>query len=336
MISPQQLLWARIATGILALLIVNQAVGIQRLRRKAAKGRKWPSTKGEIIASNVQPYSVDDETGDERSCVSIGYSYAVKGKTYKGDRIGWSKKTIMPTPAALSLSARYPVGASVPVFHDPDKPGSSLLEPRGQGRSAAMMPMVLFLIVFSVIEISLLPLALLGYNPTTPGGMPLFGFFLPLAGLAMAIGGVLSYLRLRRMAVASRHWPKAPGKIISATVSTVHEHERGDTEGTISRTTKKYRADVQYAYRVGQLGFASAAITMGWTPLYGFARDAEAVVAKYPVGTKVDVYYDPENPEVAVLQPGSKDGVLTPLIFAIVFGVGSALFVWVFATMRFG
>jgi hypothetical protein len=336
MISPQQLLWARIATGILALLIVNQGVGLQRLRRKAANGANWPSTKGEIIGSDVKPYSVDRETGDDRSSVSIRYSYVVNGKTHKGERIGWGNRTVMLTPAAQSLSARYPVGASVPVFYDPGKPDSALLEPRGQSKSTAMMPIVLFLIVFCAIEISLLPLALLGYNPTTAGGMPLFGFLLPLAGFAMAIGGVVSYLRLRRMAVASRHWPKTAGKIVSAAVTTIRERDPSDSASAVDRTTKKYRADILYAYRVGQNGFVATAISMGWAPLYGLARDAEAVVAGYPAGAKVDVYYDPANPEIAVLQPDSKDGVLMPLIFALIFGVGSAAFVWVFATMRFG
>ena len=105
MISLQHLFWARIATGVLALLIVNQGVGLWRFRRKAANGRNWPSTKGIIIASDVQPYSVDRETGDARSSVSIGYSYAVQGKTYRGDRIGWGKRTVMLTAAAQSLSA---------------------------------------------------------------------------------------------------------------------------------------------------------------------------------------------------------------------------------------
>jgi len=335
MISPQHLFWARIATGVVALLIVNQGIGLWRFRRKAATGRNWPSTKGEIIASHVEPYSVDGETGDVRSGVTIRYSYAVGGKSYKGERIGWGNRTVMLTAAAQSLSARYPVGAAVPVFYDPAKPGSALLEPRGQGKSTEMTALVLFLIIFCVIEISLLPLALLGYNPATPGGMPLFGFFLPLAALAMAISGIVSYLRLRRTVVASRTWPKARGKIVAAAVSTVIERNPTDTGSTLNRTTKKYRADIQYTYRVGQRDFAAGAISLGWEPLYGFARDAEAVVAKYPAGANVDVSYDPANPERAVLEPDSKGGVLAPLIFAMIFGVGSAVFFWAFATLRF-
>lgn len=335
MISPQHLFWARIAAGVVALLIVNQVVGLQRFRRKAAKGLNWPSTMGKIIASDVEPYSTDDETGDTRSSVSIRYSYAVNAKTYRGDRVGWGKKTVLLTPAAQSLSERYPVGAAVPVFYDPAKPSSALLEPRGQSKSAEMTALVLFLIVFCVIEVSLLPLALLGYNPSLPNGMPFFGFFLPFAGFAMAISGVVSYLRLRRIIVASRTWPKAVGKIVAAAVSTIYERNSGDTESTLNRTTKKYRADVQYTYRVGQRDFAAAAITLGWAPLYGFARDAEAVVAKYPAGAEVDVYYDPANPELCMLEPESRGGVLAPLIFAMIFAVGSAVFVWAFATMRF-
>ena len=334
MISSEQLYWARIAAAVFALLIVNQGIGIWRFRRKASKGLKWPSTEGKIIASSVETTSVDQETRDERSSVSVSYSYAVDGKSYKGSRIGWGKKAVMLTPAAQTLSMRYPVGATVPVFYDPRKPGSSLLEPRARSNSVAMTAMTLFLIVFSAIEIGVLPLALLGYNPSTANGMPFFGFMLPLACIAVSVISFFSYFRLRRVVAASRHWPKAAGQIVSASVSTIYETPQVDTESTISRTTKKYRADIRYTYRVGQSDFSATALNLGGLPLYGFARDAEAVTAQYPVGTHVDVYHDPANPEVAILRPEDKGGTLSPLIFGAIFGVGGAIFLWAFATMQ--
>ncbi|MDR3373025.1 MAG: DUF3592 domain-containing protein, partial [Ancalomicrobiaceae bacterium] len=127
---------------------------------------------------------------------------------------------------------------------------------------------------------------------------------------------------------------RVDGKIVSATVSTVIQRDSRDTESTVSNTTLKYRANIRYVYTVAQRDFTSAAITLGWSPLYGSAEDAQAITARYPVGAHVDVYYDPGNPDAAVLQRGMKEGTLSPLILATMFGIGSAAFFWAFATMH--
>ena len=36
----------------------------------------------------------------------------------------------------------------------------------------------------------------------------------------------------------------------------------------------------------------------------GSAADASALAASYPVGRRVDIHYDPEHPELAVVRPG--------------------------------
>ncbi|MDR3487705.1 MAG: DUF3592 domain-containing protein [Bradyrhizobium sp.] len=339
MIDAEHLHWARIAAGILALLIANQGVGIWRYRRKTSHGLKWPWVEGTISTSTIEADDTDganDEADDAWSSVLISYSYAVNGKTYKGSRIIWGGKTVMPKPAAQILSTRYPVGASVRVFYDPRKPRSALLEPRHQGNSVAMSAMVLFLIVFSVIEIGLLPLAVLGYNPSTPGGVPLFAFFLPIVCGVVSIGSFWSYLQVRRMASASLNWPRVTGKVVSATVSTVNDRDSRDTGSTVNHTTTKFRANIHYTYSVAQCDYTSTAVTLGWTPLYGFRQDAQAVTSKYAVGTPVDVYYDPGNPYTAVLQPGMKDGTQSSLIFSAMFGGGGAIFFWAFAIMHTG
>jgi hypothetical protein len=331
MISPSQLMWARNGAGVLGLLIINQAVGIWRLRRRAAKGLNWPSADGVILTSSMEENPHDAESDDERCSVSISYSYAVAGKTYKGERIRWGGRTITAREAAEALVGKYPAGAHVRVFYDPQRPGSALLEPRDNSNVAAI---AVFLGVFCVIEIGLLPLAITGSNPTAANGLPFFGFFLPLAAIGVSIGGVVSYLQTRRKAAASLRWPKVSGSIVASDIAIVREREEGASDDTRIREITKYRPAIRYTYRVGQRDYASTAVSLDWDRLYGVQSDAEAMISKYPVGAQVSVFYDPASPNVALLELNKGRAPITSLIFAAIFGVGGGIFLWAFSTLQ--
>jgi hypothetical protein len=47
---------------------------------------------------------------------------------------------------------------------------------------------------------------------------------------------------------------------------------------------------------------------------------AERLVAKYPVGARVDVHYDPRQPESAVLEPRRSDNIAFRIGFTLIFG----------------
>ena len=46
---------------------------------------------------------------------------------------------------------------------------------------------------------------------------------------------------------------------------------------------------------------------------------AKSLLARYPVGTQVEVSYDPSDPNRSVLEPGPKDGAL--MMVAVGFGL---------------
>jgi len=50
-----------------------------------------------------------------------------------------------------------------------------------------------------------------------------------------------------------------------------------------------------------------------------FSRVAEAAGKRYPVGRTVSVYYNPQNPQVAVLEPGLWWGNFVAPAFALLF-----------------
>lgn len=82
-----------------------------------------------------------------------------------------------------------------------------------------------------------------------------------------------------------------------------------------------YSANVQYAYAVDGIEYSGGSIET----LDGSTSSRSSVkktLRKYAVGTKVPVYYDPEFPNTAVLEPGTSFlfGLLLklPLLFCLV------------------
>ena len=102
------------------------------------------------------------------------------------------------------------------------------------------------------------------------------------------IAAILAFVSYRSMQ-ASNDWPSAPGVIsVSRVVNTVGS---------------KFKADVSYQYAVGGRNFSGTRIRFADTT--GSRRNAqENLIKPYPVGREVEVFYDPQNPRDAVLEPG--------------------------------
>ena len=80
-------------------------------------------------------------------------------------------------------------------------------------------------------------------------------------------------------------------------------------EGTASWWPK-----VRYTYQVDGTDFEADRIAMD-----GFlmsARNAEAVVSRYPVGAVVRVYHHPKKISFSVLEPGARGGTLFVIVIA--------------------
>ncbi|MGE5358830.1 MAG: DUF3592 domain-containing protein [Bacteroidales bacterium] len=129
---------------------------------------------------------------------------------------------------------------------------------------------------------------------------------------ALALGLILAGLYTMRERSRSRGWVKTGGTVVSSTVS--------EFAGKSGRT---YRPMVMYAYSVGAARFMSNRITFGQVASSRRAS-AERFVSRYPAGRRVDVYYDPQDPERAVLEPAGN-----PWIWIVAGGIFAMLTVWV-------
>ena len=93
-------------------------------RGKVAKASSWPSTMGTVTFSNLEW-----RRGSKGSSVAypvVQYSYQVMGQMLQGRRV-------MPGPEsggswAHKVVERYPAGAQVMVYYDPNNPSDAVLE----------------------------------------------------------------------------------------------------------------------------------------------------------------------------------------------------------------
>ena len=95
----------------------------------------------------------------------------------------------------------------------------------------------------------------------------------------------------RRRVEASANWKMTFGKIVESGTRTVKKRRKGGT----------YVPNVIYEYEVGGQDYRNNRVHFGFNPPTSVLSWVEEVAAPYPVGKRVNVYYDPQNPANAVL-----------------------------------
>ena len=119
-------------------------------------------------------------------------------------------------------------------------------------------------------------------------GSALFILIFLAVGIGLSIWGwdVLQNARI------SESWPTTTGEILSSNVRTDN-----DDDGT------SYFGDVTFRYAVAELPYTSDNVNFGQDGSSNRGH-AEEIVARYPTGSQVTVYYDPNDAQTAVLEPG--------------------------------
>ncbi len=79
---------------------------------------RWPSTQGEIIESGIRDYNEPDNYG---YTFHAKYRFCAHGAMHTGTRIQFGLRSFLNKETADLLAKRYPMGASVTVFHHPKK-----------------------------------------------------------------------------------------------------------------------------------------------------------------------------------------------------------------------
>ncbi|HEX8271049.1 MAG TPA: DUF3592 domain-containing protein [Longimicrobiaceae bacterium] len=106
-----------------------------------------------------------------------------------------------------------------------------------------------------------------------------------------------SAARALRRGLLTRSWARAEGRVVRSAVAR-------ETEATGEGTVDVYRAEVRYRYEAAGAARTGSAVRAddGGSPS---RSRAERTAARYPEGARVAVFYDPADPDRAVLERGA-------------------------------
>jgi hypothetical protein len=121
------------ACTVIIPVIVLGGIGYFLYKRNQQSGaarqlaQVWPATTGTVLMSSVQSRT----SGRSHSTYPVVvYQYVVNGQSYQSQTIRAGEQFINVRVAgqAHATVARYPIGATVTVYYDPENPANSALE----------------------------------------------------------------------------------------------------------------------------------------------------------------------------------------------------------------
>lgn len=253
----------------------------------------WPKVDGVVTHSDFLP-------GRRVMGIELGYRYTAGGQPETGNRFRfqfWISATSMPGRDLQSIHGRYRVGEPVKVAVNPRDPADSVLEPGPDFNSMTAFAMGLFLLLLAVGEVPKDdPAYTTSAAPELERPRSLLATGLALSGLALFLFGAYNLYRGN----SSVRWPSVEGRILYSR----------------ARIGPHPETLLWYEYRVDNQRYVASNYRNGGnvTP---FDSVAKAAAKRYPVGRTVPVYYDPANPQNALLEPGVWWGNFVALVLAL-------------------
>lgn len=121
----------------------------------------------------------------------------------------------------------------------------------------------------------------------------------------------------------SQAWPVAEGIILRSEVEEIRVTEQRRDDSTVNarppRQYLRYRPIIEYQWQVEGYTFSRDRRNYSSAIADEESRaEAEAIIAPYPVGAKILIHYDPDEPSRAILEPGPHwDGLSITMIAAM-------------------
>ena len=130
------------------------------------------------------------------------------------------------------------------------------------------------------------------------------GYLAIIAGIAAILYGLYCLFRM----FAIRKWESTEGKILESYKTTRKENFQTFED-----------AEIKYEYQVGGKSYRSSVIKASGD-MSGDARkkgvsDVDRLIAKYPSGGSVTVFYNPSFPKMACLEQGGGEAMFICLVF---------------------
>ena len=101
----------------------------------AGDSRTWPQVEGTMVVSEVESRRTTDRGTSTSYTPKVAYRYEVAGDGHEGTRFELIERGEATRTAIEAKLDKFPLGARVAVYYDPDDPRESVLKP---GPPAAM------------------------------------------------------------------------------------------------------------------------------------------------------------------------------------------------------
>jgi hypothetical protein len=275
--------------------------------------RHWLPADGKVIASRVVSRTSRQHSSfntDVANTPLVEYEYQVDGKSLRCDRImiGGGKSEV----ELEYVLGRYPLGAKVVVYYNPADPRQAVLERdipayrlRGCGITLLLpfgVPLIAILIYNYAVD-WLTAVGAIDWLTAFVAATPYAACF---AGVGLAILGYALVLIV--IAVRASAWPVTRGRIDSSGVDIITSMDADSTD--------RFKPSIMYVYEVNGRQYRGGRVTVAIPFSSNISWLSRRTLAKYPVGTHVDVHYNPKNPRESVLHPWSAGHAVRLLIAA--------------------
>jgi hypothetical protein len=110
------------------------------------RSRTWMTTRGQITHSETVWVGARARSPRPK----IHYTYEVGGTNYEGRRFEFEFRHLYSREAVDQILKEYPVGATLPVYYDPDKPQDSTLRQKNVGLASGLIVSATLLLPMSL------------------------------------------------------------------------------------------------------------------------------------------------------------------------------------------
>jgi hypothetical protein len=139
--------------------------------------------------------------------------------------------------------------------------------------------------------------------------------------LLAALGGYLIFASIRgkRKAQASQNWPAVTGRVLTARLQ---HSTTSDAEGDM---TTSYYPQVEYEYVAQGQTFRGNKIAFGPQKTHNNQARAQVALDSYLPGMDIPVYYNPLQPQEAVLEKSAPAGTIGLIIGIVLLAISACL-----------
>jgi hypothetical protein len=148
-----------IVVVVFAPIVIGIVIWAISLQMKISASRRWSSTPGRIITSELATRSTATSRGSYRAYYpKVVYEYQVGGQTFQGNRIMFGQFPAHSSPElAQRKLAQYPLHSTGMVFYNPSNPSEAVLEQSAMTLNTLwLVAGLIFILVVAVLGLALL------------------------------------------------------------------------------------------------------------------------------------------------------------------------------------